>query len=181
MLSPESTKRITALAAFAVPLMLVKAAAIVLGGPAASSGATTAPQAANPMAVAPPTGVATQISWTPKELAAATHVQALANLPFGPVPFLYDNQAQAIDTKPPVIENIDVGPVRPVKPDFTLGAIISGSRGKTAWIDGRPYREGDRIRNSNWIVWAIDSSARTVTLSSSETDGQFTLKVDPTG
>jgi hypothetical protein len=181
MPSPDSRKKLLSLAMFILPVVAVKISTVVLIGPGPQSAQATLtdPIAANPPAIAMPTP-----RWTEKQLAAARHIQALRGEPFGNTPLLYEKQPEPppvieviVEPPPPVIDPVPVPVLAPI-PTFTLQAVMSGGRGKTALIDGRPYREGERIRGADWMVVIIDNDNRSVTLGEIGGDRSVRINVE---
>src|SRR5205809_614432 len=66
----------------------------------------------------------------------------------------------------------------PATPKFVLQAILSSSQGKTALIDGKPYRAGDEVRGSGWIVQEITAESRSVTLKDAASEHTITISVE---
>ncbi|MHC4948045.1 MAG: hypothetical protein ACYTG1_07260 [Planctomycetota bacterium] len=160
MVSPETRKRLGSLAMFVVPVLLVKAAGVLLGG----GGPVGAEAAAVPDAI-PPVVLpeAAPASWTPEQEAAAAHVTGLAGRAFGPTPMYYEPRvAVHADDPPPVT------PVTPVAsvdgPAVQVTAIVETDREAQAFIGGRWRRVGDRLPGGEWEITGIDCARRTVTV-----------------
>ena len=174
MPSVKFTRRLWALGIFVLPVVAVKVAAIMMGSDAPQSASATP-------AENPPIGPSSRpavVKWSERQLAAAAHIASTHGASFGANPFLY------VEEPKPVIEDKPVIPVEIVpqeqEPDatFTLNAVMSGSRGRTALIDGRPYREGDRIKDAPWAVQAIDCDQRQVTLFNAARQRTVVIRVE---
>src|SRR5690349_1640131 len=122
MLNPDAKRRCSSLGLFALPIIAVKAAGVLMGGSAPNisqaSGAVTGPAAT---ATAP---AIAKVEWTVDQRTAAEHVRQLAGTPFGPVPMLYTAVAAVPQPKP--VESVPEpeAPREPEIPAFTLHVVM---------------------------------------------------------
>jgi hypothetical protein len=164
----ETRRRLAAAGMFILPLVLVKATAMFLGGTgpaevaAAPAVAIPAPLA-TPMAGAPP-------ARTEEQEQAAAHIARLHEEPFGSSPLYYQSRG---DEGEVVFEN----PELPPPPEFILQAVLASSAGNTALIDGKALRVGDRLGDTDWQIIEIDVEGRTVTVLDPRTDRTETRAV----
>jgi len=161
MPTAETKRRIVSCVMFVLPLVLVKSAGMVLGGPGPSSAAAAPSESAagvgaavSPRADPEPSGA---------EEAAVRYIASLREEPFGPSP-LYFQREEA--TAPEVEEG---EPELTPPPEFTVQAIMASSSGNTALINGRPHRVDDPVGGTSWVIIGIDAAARSVTIEDSET------------
>ncbi len=159
MLSTEGRRRLAAGGMFILPLFLVKATSVMLGGagPVETQAATTedAPIGTTQVIAGPKSNEEAQIL-------AAEHITSLENQPFGVSPMYYETHGQVESTE---IEHPEEDP----PPQFKIRGILSASAGNTALIDGKPYRVGDELADSGWRITEIDGVARSVTIKDSKT------------
>jgi hypothetical protein len=160
MAAPELKRKLWSATAFIVPLLAVKAASVVL----VDSGPQTAEATvSNPVTVASAARRNTKL--TDQQVAVQRHVQVLSGKPIESDPMLY----QGLEPEKPVEPEIKVPvivetPKIEPPPTFELQLVMSGVRGDTALIDGRPYRVGDRIRDTDWKVQSIEVGYRSASL-----------------
>jgi hypothetical protein len=152
---------------FFLPLVLVKATALFLGGTGPAE-VSAAPAAAIPAPVAPITS--TQRRWTEREQAAAEHISQLRDEPFGATPLYFEPRGGEV-----VVAFED--PEILSAPAFIVQAVLSSSAGNTALIDGRPLRVGDALGETGWQIAEIDAEARSVTIRDTHTDRTATRSV----
>lgn len=159
MLSSNAKWRLTSLGIFLMPIVLVKLTGFVLNRPAPAS------VSAAPATLSPDLSLINGATpaWTDAQLAAAEHVKKLdAAETFAPSPLFHLVSDE--DTEP------DIDEPDSVDPTFEVGVIMYSSRGSTALINGRSYREGDAIEGTDWVVVRIDNVTRSVLLRDSETN-----------
>jgi hypothetical protein len=175
MPSAKLNRRLWAIGVFILPVVAVKIAAVMLGGQSPQSASAT--PAENPPMNA--TSRPAVVNWTERQLAAASHIANHRGQPFGENPLLYQEEPKPIEVEVQPVP-VDIEPVETPEPEikFTLNAVMSGSRGKTALIDGRPYREGERIKGTDWDVQAIDCDHRIVTLFNPAKQRTLVVRVD---
>ncbi len=102
------------------------------------------------------------LSLTDQQQEAFAHIALLKEQQFGQSPL-----HRATET---VIGNDNTSPP-PVLPSLqiTIQMIMSSTAGNTALIDGKPYKVGDKLLKSPWIIRQIDGEARSVTLENPQT------------
>lgn len=179
MPSPEAIRKLSTFGALVLPVAVVKFATVFMGQ------TVPAAQAASAVAV-PVANAATPVSKakvTPQQVAAARYADSLRLQPFGPTP-LYVEKTQTVDaaqTIPPLNTSPNThtpsSGVVPA-PTFTVGAVMSTSGGGRALINGRPYREGQQVHGTTWVVTTINSSSRSVTLNDSQTNRSVVVSVE---
>lgn len=163
----ETKRRLAVGGMFILPLVLVKATALFLGGTGPVE-VSAAPAAAVPAPVAPI--MSTQRRWTEREQAAARHIAQLHGEPFGSTPLYYEprgGETVVVFEDPEVLS----------APDFIVQAVLSSSAGNTALIDGRPLRVGAALGETGWQITEIDAEARSVTIWDPRTDRTATRSV----
>jgi hypothetical protein len=176
MATPEMKRKLWSLAAFIVPLVAVKAASVVLvdGGPQQAD--ANVPEAAK--ATANPGHK--PVKFTEQQLAAQRHIASMHGKNFESNPLLYVG-LEPEKPPTPVIE-VPVVVIEPPKieppPAFQLQLVMSGVRGDTALIDGRPYRVGDRVRDTDWKVQTIEVAKRSASLAHISDGRTITIEVD---
>lgn len=174
MPSRETIRRLTSMGMFILPIVVVKMSAWMLDGTSPQSANASATQATpvNADAAAAPASV----KWSVQQLAAAKHGQWLKQQPFSHSPLLYEEEhgtTPQIDPTPlpdPISED------RPVH--IVLQAVMSSERGRTAVINGRPYREGDVVHGSGAILVTVDCANRSATLRTARTGELVTINVE---
>lgn len=171
MPSPEMRKNLASITIFTLPVIVVKLATMVLGGPASTSAQDPGLELVAGDGTPVPTNKVA--AWSEDQLAAARYIDALRSQPFGATPLLHDTQEPELVPDP---EIIPVEPVSDVK--FVLQAVMSGERGDTALINGRPYRKGDQIRGTRWSVISIDSSNHIATLKEAKSGQSMVIRVE---
>lgn len=170
----QNRNRVINVGIFFLPILLVKAAALLIGGTPGSVGAAAPPTNAGSVKI--PT--VEMPTWSPEQLAAARHVSALRLEPFGPSPLLHGPPSKVAD---PVVEprNNPPPPKREVPPpSVSVQMILVRSDGDNiALIDRKSYRVGDPLGDRGWVVTAIDGVSRSVTIFHAESGREHTLLV----
>ena len=110
--------------------------------------------------------------WDEKQLAAASHIEQLAQRPYGAIPLFYEKARRA----PANVVTDEPDPDTDV-PAVMLQAILTTSSNAIAWIDGKAYRIGDLLANSTWRVISIDEDQRSVVIREQSTNREHTLSV----
>lgn len=151
--------------AFVLPILAIKAAAIMLGS-ATPESAVANSEAAQPAATEPASKPA---AFTASQQAASKRIVELQELKFGASPLYYEPQTESASAPTPAQPA--------VAPQFVLGAIMSTSRGSKAVINGRPYAQGDAIGDSGWTLQSINSANRSVVLLDPATGHMQTITV----
>jgi hypothetical protein len=181
MPSPEAIRKLSAIGALVLPVAVVKCATVFMGQTAPAT-AQAAPAVATSV-VSTIAAPASSIKITAQQIAAAHHAHSLRLQPFGPTPLYFDkpqssDATQSVETQAtnPIkhAPGVETAPV----PKFTLGAVMSTTTGGRALINGRPYREGEPVRDTTWSVASINSNNRSVTLSDSNTDRSVVVSVE---
>lgn len=176
MSSLDIKKRMWSAGIFALPVVVVLLAAFLLGG--------SSPRGAHGSIVQPTTAVSplspeNVVSWTPQQARAARYIDSLKDQSYGPTPLWYERDEQApvmvAPTPDPIIEPT---PTIDQPPEFVLRAVMSGARGKTALINGRPCRQDDTVRGTKWKVSLIDCDHRSVTLNEIGSDRTLNIRVE---
>jgi hypothetical protein len=165
----------TAIGLFLLPVGLVKLTGLYLGqqGPSAAQAAEADPSA--PAANAAPTKAPT---WTTRQVEAGKYIASLRGKSCGPTPFLYearDPQSTAVTVSS---DPVPIGTPTTDVSKYTVQAILSSSMGTTALINGKPYRVGDTIRESSWVIQTIAADTRSVTLRDSVQGRLETIHVE---
>ena len=149
----DSRLKLAAGAVFLLPIVLVKASAVFLGTTgSATQAAVPQPALAAPDPAAQP---ADRAAPTAVELAAADHVALLDVQPFGPTPLFYSEQVN------------DTGAA---EPGFAVEVIMSTDNGPIAVINGKTHHVGDRLGDTGWRVFKIDSHGRAVIIHDPDDD-----------
>ncbi|MDY7107207.1 MAG: hypothetical protein SYC29_01085 [Planctomycetota bacterium] len=158
MPTSETKRRLAAAGMFVLPLVLVKATAMFLGGTGPAEVAA-APTPAMPAVTPPPIEPAREIAGarTDGQQQAAEHIARLHAEDFGSTPLYYQSRDEEAEV---VFEHPDLPP----PPEFILQAVLASSSGNTALIDGEALRVGDRLGDTDWQLIEIDVEARTVTV-----------------
>jgi hypothetical protein len=167
MATNETKRRLAVGGMFFLPLVLVKATAMFLGGTGPVE-VSAAPAAAAPAPVEPI--ITLHRAWTERERAAAQHIAQLHDEPFGATPLYYEprgGEAVVVFEDPEILS----------APEFIVQAVLSSSAGNTALIDGRPLRVGDALGETGWQITEIDAEARSVTIWDPHTDRTATRSV----
>lgn len=180
MPSPETRKRATAIAALMLPVVAVKLTTVLMG----QSPMQTAVAASSAAAVVASANAPGQKpgQCTPRQRAAMQYVDSLRSQPFGPAPILFavaPEQQVTTSTSTTITPDVitPIGDLTSV-PKFSLNAVMSADSGRRAVINGRPYREGDMIHGTTWIIATIDCGKRSVTVRDSQSDRQIVVNVD---
>lgn len=167
----EVKAKITSLAAFILPLVALKLAAILMGEPGPSSApaavVTTPPDLGLP---GPPPQ-----RWSEQQREAAKHIIFLQSQPFGPTP-LYHREPDPKPLRPEVGPGPD-GPEDEPPPNVVVQAILTSSGGNIAVIGGAYYRVGDALDDAGWVVAEIDGVTRSVTLAHPRTGRTATIGI----
>ena len=166
MLTPEQKRIGVRLAVLLTPLVMVKAAAMLLAAPGPRSAAAAPAPAQNASAAAglttSPEPVATVV-----QQSAADHALRLSGRPVGPSPFYFH---VADETDQPAITASGMV-------DFTVGAIMATSDGNTALINGQLLRVGQEV-GDDCVIIHIDNDKRSVTVRHSRTGEELTRHVN---
>ena len=148
----EIKHSLTGTAAFAIlPLLLLLKTTIALFGGPSSVQATIQPA----LMIDPSGAGAPQKRWTEQQRIAADHIEFLKDQPFGPSP-LHRLAAPITPDQTPVVS-------QPNLPTVRVQMIMASVSGSVALIDGKPYRVGDSLGKTSWIIAAIDADALAVT------------------
>ncbi len=151
-------RRIGDIAAFLIPLVLVKVAALAL--------VDRAPRGARGAVVARPIDPVdldfsrSSASLTPEQFAAAQHLDALTDEPFGDAPFYYRIRSKSGD--PVIVDPIDNPHVD--APDIKVQMILAARGGGSALINGKLYRVGDELKGLGLRLVEVDGVAYEVVL-----------------
>lgn len=170
MANPDTQRKLLAAGLFILPVLAVKASTMLLLGPAPQAADAAIDTSTTPAITSGPT-----VSWKPRQLAAAQYIGKLRDEPFGPSPLLFDYVEP--EPEPDPIPTVDPTPIK-TEIKFTVNAVMSGVRGRTALIDGRPYSEGHNVRRTGWIVELIDCDSRSVTLREEATGERRVISVE---
>ncbi len=177
MISPDATRRLWSLGLFALPLVAVKLAAMMMGGTSQQAGAAAQPAASEATdAVAAATRGVSKVEWTPEQRTAAAHVRELASTPFGPSPMLFYAPSDPVLPAPGPVEVPTIVPDEP-QPQFVLQAVMIAPNANKALINGRMYESGEDIEEGDWMVGEININERCVTLHNTETHGIIVIRV----
>lgn len=182
MLSPEAKRHAVALAAFIVPVLLVKITATVLGadGPRSATGVSqTMHGTQQPTGGRQPSGQRSpgnkpgedNSAFTDAERELHKHIASLRSAEEVRSPMLYAPRRE----QPTPPDN----PVEPT-PDqlrITVTAIMTSADGNITLIDGNVYRVGDVTPDSRWRIVSIDSKTRSVTFEHVEHGERVTREV----
>lgn len=175
-MSPELRTHLPAAMAFVLPILFVKGATLFMGDSAPQTAIASVAPKAQPIAATTPVAAAPKMS--EKQITAASYVESLRQHSFGPPPFLFErsNSAPKVEETPTDVDPIpdSIGPM----PTFTLSAVMSAASGRRALINGTPYREGDTISDTTWVIDAIDINTRSVTLRDTNSDRTTTVAVE---
>lgn len=174
MASANTNRKLLSMGLFAAPVVLVMGARLYLGSPGPASVQATPVE---PVATDKKKKPIVAPTYSVRQKAAAEFIERNASQPLAACPFLYEPRATPIETP----QGTDPAPevyVDPAAPSFTVQAILSSSSGKTALIDGKAVREGQKVRGTDWEVVTIDSEARSVTLRFSGSDRTITIAVE---
>ena len=165
-------RRIGDVAAFLIPLVLVKVAALAI--------VERAPRGARGAVVARPIDPVdldfsgSSASLTPEQFAAAQHLDALTDKPFGDAPFYYRIRSKSGD--PDLVDPIDVpdGDATDIKVQMILAARGGGS----ALINGKLYRVGDELKGLGLRLVEVDGVAYEVILEDLRSGVRKPVKLD---
>ncbi len=175
MLSNDAKRRFSSLGLFALPILAVKAAGVLMGGSAPNvSGASAA--VTDPATTAT-TPAVSKVEWTVDQRTAAEHVRQLAGMPFGPAPMLYTAVAAAPQPKPLEPAPEPEKPRDPEIPAFALHAVMAAPSGNKALINGRLYQVGQKIAGTTWTLHELNVEQRMVVLAEENSTRTVTLNV----
>ncbi len=152
-------RRIGDIAAFLIPLALVKVAAVAIGKgePPGARGSVVASTPIEPIDLDFSTSLE---SLTPEQLAAAQHLDALKVEPFGDAPFYY----RLRDQDNPVTVDPNDHPVVDPDPDIRVQMIMTERGGGRALINGKLYKVGDELEGVRLRLVEVDGAAYAVVL-----------------
>lgn len=143
---------------FLLPVILVKAAAFILGAPGPrQSSAAIAADAQPALAI---NAIAAPATVTQQQQETLQRIDDLRSLPFGDSP-LYYPPAEAAPVQS-AVETVSIGPAP--APAFTVQAILVRSTGNLALINQRSYTVGDTLHQSDWVVSEINGDTHSVTI-----------------
>ena len=156
------------LGAFLLPLILVKASALLIGQPPQGA------NAANGAATTVDGGVIEIFTpqWSSEQIAATHRTEGLREMPFGESPLLHVRSNSGIDPIDPPDRRKTIEP-----PDVSVGMVLRSRFGNVALIDRKRYRVGDAIGADGWFVEEIDGVARSVLIVHRESGEKATLVV----
>ncbi|MHC4718498.1 MAG: hypothetical protein ACYS5V_16125 [Planctomycetota bacterium] len=164
-------EKLATLIAFLLPLLLVKAGAMVTGGGPAAAQATPGGKVKPPKVPEVPDPPA----WSFEQRAAAEHIVLLKTKPFGPSPLFHVVPAPPPDRpdNPPPVTRTEIPP-----PDVVVRMILTRSNGAhVALIGRRRYRVGDALGDKGWFIVKIDGPARAVVVEHRPSKRTATLTV----
>ncbi len=151
-------RRIGDIAAFLIPLVLVKIAAVAIvdAAPRGSRGAVVAP----PIEPVELDFSGSSASLTPEQFAATQHLVVLEDAPFGDAPFYYRIRSKRGD--PVIVDPID-------RPDgggleIKVQMIMAARGGGRALINGKLYKVGDELKGLGLRLVEVDGVANEVIL-----------------
>lgn len=163
MLSAERQRRLVEVGVFALPIVLLRVTAMMFGGqPETADAGQSTREDPIVEAVAQPVFV-----WDREQIAAAEHVRALREEPFGVSPLRY---RRAVPTQADPAPEVVTGPLR-----VRLSGIIDGTNGAVAFVDGEPRRVGDTVEEHRWEIIAIDVEQRLVRFRHTSSADEVTL------
>ncbi|MCH8823987.1 MAG: hypothetical protein IH984_10805 [Planctomycetes bacterium] len=115
-----------------------------------------------------------ELSLTDQQSQAVDYIAILQSKQFGPSP-LHRGAKTIIGDKnpfpPPKLPSLQI----------TVQMIMSSSAGNTVLIDGKPYKVGQKLKDSAWIVSEIDGEARSVTVENKRTGQSMVFVVQTPG
>lgn len=151
-------RRIGDIAAFLIPLVLVKVAAVAIveGAPPGARGAV----AATPIEPVELHFSTTSSSFTPEQFAASQHLDALKDEPFGDPPFYYRIRSKSGD---PVMVD-PIGNPDGDAPEIKVQMIMAARGGGSALINGKLYKVGDELKGLGLRLVEVDGVAYEVIL-----------------
>ena len=169
MLTDSQKQKVGAMMLFVAPIVLIKIAAILLGGPRAThgelAGAGAHESAAKMAAIAAPT-------YSAEQRDAAEYVAALSQRAFGPSPLYYTQPLKP----PPIVQQIE--PVIIVDP-IAVRSIVSSEYGEAVLIHGLVYSLGDIIPDTPWTIARIEAHHRLVAFRNIQTGAMASREVAP--
>jgi hypothetical protein len=175
MASVDSKRKLMTLGVFAAPMVLVMVAKSYFGTPGPTAAQATpieevSPDKSKKNAVKAPT-------FTERQVTAARYADSVRTQPMGSSPFYFESRNTTVST---ATNEVPVDPVtfEPGVPKFTVQAILASSSGKTALIDGKPCRENEMVRGTDWEVVTIDPDRRAVTMSDTKRERTVTVTVE---
>jgi hypothetical protein len=174
MASSNTKRKLISMGVFAAPVILVLGAKLYLGSPGPSAAQATPVEQVTTDKKKKPIVAPT---YSTRQKAAAEYIRRIGSQALAGCPFLYE-QRQTQPEQTPGTEPVASVYVDPAAPAFTVQAILSSSSGKTALIDGKACREGQKVRGTEWEVLKIDSDARSVTLRDSSSQRTITVQVE---
>lgn len=163
MLSPETARRLVALGAFIVPVLLVKITASLLGadGPRAATGVQQANgNQQHSMMAQRSSGtsghrMANRQQLTDLDRELQGHLASLRSSETVRSPMFY--APRSVRPEQPESET------EPDRLDVTITAIMTSSDGHLTVIDGALHGVGDTTPDGRWRIVTIDSKSRSVT------------------
>lgn len=164
------------LGVFLLPLLLVKATAIMMSEPQGASATTRIVSGSADIGSLDDY----RPEWTLEQLVAADYIAELDGLPFGPSPLLHIVKRPLIpdpDPDPNTNGNGDGDPVIVPPPDITVQMILVSRNGNVALMNHRRYRVGDALGTDGWVVKSIDAETRSVVVELRGTGREATLHV----
>lgn len=115
-----------------------------------------------------------ELSLTDQQKHAVDYIAILQSKQFGPSPLHRGAKTIIGDNNPfppPALPSLQI----------TVQMIMSSSAGNTALIDGKPYKVGQKLKDSAWIVSEIDGEARSVTVENKQTGQSMVFVVQTPG
>ncbi len=172
---PSTRRRMIQIGALVTPVVVVQVARVMLGaGPAVAPAATDAgAQGMNSpemiAALDDPSIQTTDAQQAARQWCASLDFDAMILSPL-------DHPDPVGDEGPvePGVDPIDLGPES--APRLVLTAVVAGSNGAVAFIEGRVFRVGDEVA-PGWSVESIDARSRRVVIVG-EGDAEIVLTPD---
>ncbi len=115
-----------------------------------------------------------ELSITDQQRQAIDYIATLQSQQFGQSPLHREVETISGDKNPvpqPKLASLQI----------TLQMIMSSSSGNTALIDGKPYKVGQYLKDSVWIVREIDGEALSVTMENEQTGQSIVFVVQTPG
>jgi hypothetical protein len=167
MLTRRQHRSIASILLFLAPVIGLKIAAIMLGGPVKSFADVT-------HGLEPPIVYQAQPvpEPSPRLQAAIDRAHALRTQLFASSPMFSNTPAEEPEPVPTAVVVIDE------RIGFTVQAVMGSGDTGIVMVDGKMYRPNDVVHNSLWKVVSIDNATRTVTIKHRETGVERKITVN---
>ncbi|MCA9295031.1 MAG: hypothetical protein KC983_00910 [Phycisphaerales bacterium] len=167
MLTRRQQRSVASFLLFLAPVVGLKVAAMMLGGPVKSYAEVT-------HGLEPPIVYQAQPvpDPTPRLQAAIDRAHTLQSELFAGSPMFFNAPPEEVQPVGPAVVVVDE------RIGFTVQAVMGSGATAIVMVDGKMYRPGEVVHDSLWKIVSIDNATRTVTIAHRETGTERQITVN---